>query len=178
MKFIKDGKFVEFKVDAPPKPSDISAHQVKSLLQTHGAAGFFHIRILPTPPSPTQPNIHVVPTHPLPQISSLLHKYYKLFQKFPSIPPSRYTDHKILFFPTSASVTVRPYKYPYFQKAEIEKQVEEMLIDGLIHPSQSHFSSPVLLVKEMVIGGFVSILVLLMPLPSKKNSLFQLMMSS
>ncbi|WVY97999.1 hypothetical protein V8G54_030150 [Vigna mungo] len=148
MKFMKDGKFVEFKADAPPKPSDISTHQVKRLLQTHGAVGFFHIRILPTPPSPTPSNIHAIPAHPLPQISSLLHRYYKLFQKSPSIPPSRYTDKKISLLPNSAPMTVRPYRYPHFQKAEIEKQVEEMLIDGLIQPSQSPFSSPVLLMKK------------------------------
>ncbi|KAL6320971.1 hypothetical protein AAG906_010780 [Vitis piasezkii] len=43
---------------------------------------------------------------------------------------------------------MKPYRYAYFQKAEIEKQVRDMLKLGLIRASTSPFSSPVLLVKK------------------------------
>jgi len=45
-------------------------------------------------------------------------------------------------------VNVRPYRYPYLLKAEIEKQVEERLKIGIIRPNNSPYSSPVILVKK------------------------------
>ena len=45
-------------------------------------------------------------------------------------------------------VCERPYRYPYFQKSEIQKIVNELLELDSIQPSQSPFSSPVLLVRK------------------------------
>lgn len=45
-------------------------------------------------------------------------------------------------------VSVRPYRYSPELKDEIGKQVQEMLATGVIQPSTSAFSSPVLLVKK------------------------------
>ncbi|XP_024196009.1 uncharacterized protein LOC112199191 [Rosa chinensis] len=82
------------------------------------------------------------------RIQALINKYEELFTTPTTLPPSRKQDHKIELFPNTPPVSVRPYRYPHFQKAEIEKIVQELLANGVIRPSVSPFSSPVLLVKK------------------------------
>ena len=48
----------------------------------------------------------------------------------------------------SQLVCQRPYRYPFYQKNEIEKIVRELLSVGLIKNSTSPFASPVLLVRK------------------------------
>ena len=43
---------------------------------------------------------------------------------------------------------IRPYRYPHYQKNEIEKIIEEMLKVGIVRPSTSRYLSPVILVKK------------------------------
>jgi hypothetical protein len=57
-------------------------------------------------------------------------------------------DHKIPLIEGSSPVNVRPYRYPHYQKNEIEKIVVGLLNDGVIRSSTSPYSSPVLLVKK------------------------------
>jgi hypothetical protein len=64
------------------------------------------------------------------------------------LPPERSQVHQIKLFPGQGPVNVRPYKYPHHQKEEIERQVAELLAVGVIRPSRSAFSSPVILVKK------------------------------
>jgi tRNA A37 N6-isopentenylltransferase MiaA len=45
-------------------------------------------------------------------------------------------------------VFVRPYRYAPILKTKIERQVSDMLQQGIIQPSSSSFASPVLLVKK------------------------------
>ncbi|RVW13613.1 Transposon Ty3-I Gag-Pol polyprotein [Vitis vinifera] len=78
----------------------------------------------------------------------LLKEYEDVFQEPSSLPPAREVDHCITLKEGTEPINVRPYRYAHFQKAEIEKQVQEMLDSGLIHPSTNPFSSPVLLVKK------------------------------
>jgi hypothetical protein len=50
--------------------------------------------------------------------------------------------------PNSTPVNCESYRYSPEQKDEIERQVAEMLQNGLIVPSLNPFASPVLLVKK------------------------------
>ena len=43
---------------------------------------------------------------------------------------------------------MRPYRYAHQQKEEMERLVDEMLASGVIQPSTSPYSSPILLVRK------------------------------
>jgi len=81
-------------------------------------------------------------------ICTLLIKFGALFCPLHAMPLAKDTNHHIHLLPQATPVNVRPYRYPYFQKKEIEAQVTCMLQKGLIQPSTSPFSSPILLVKK------------------------------
>ncbi|KAH9735939.1 hypothetical protein KPL71_017914 [Citrus sinensis] len=81
-------------------------------------------------------------------LEQVLHHYRKVFDKPKGLPPQREHDHKIPLEPGSMPPNIRPYRYPYVQKSEIEKLVQEMLENGTIRKSVSPFSSPVLLIKK------------------------------
>jgi hypothetical protein len=55
---------------------------------------------------------------------------------------------KFLSLPRVKPVNIKPYRYSPAQKDEIEKQITEMLTNGIIIPCQSPFASPVILVKK------------------------------
>ena len=96
---------------------------------------------LQSSPSPTSQNVN-------PKIKHLLAEFEDLFQEPTQLPPTREVDHHINLHDGTTPINVRSYRYAYFQKAEIEKQVHDMLKLGLIKSSTSPFSSPVLLVKK------------------------------
>ncbi|KAL4290327.1 hypothetical protein GQ457_14G018800 [Hibiscus cannabinus] len=78
----------------------------------------------------------------------LLAEFSDVFSAPTGMPPAREHDHAIHLHPLSKPVNVKPYRYPYYQKQEIERQVQELLDHQLIQKSHSPFSSPVLLVKK------------------------------
>jgi len=64
------------------------------------------------------------------------------------LPPQRPYDHLIHLLLGTALMVGRPYRYPQLQKDELERQCAEMLAQGIIRPSTSPFSAPVLLVRK------------------------------
>ena len=83
-----------------------------------------------------------------PRLQQLLSKFSGLFMEPTGLPPQRAHDHHIPLQDNSNPVATKPYRYPYYQKTAIEKLVTELLNTGVIRPSNSPFSSPVVLVKK------------------------------
>jgi len=76
-----------------------------------------------------------------------LDNHSKVFETPKGLPPILYHDH-VIHFPGSVPPNIRPYKYPFVQKSGIERMVAEILEAGIIQPSQSSFSAPVVLVHK------------------------------
>lgn len=81
-------------------------------------------------------------------VLALLSEFASVFEPVSGMPPVRACDHSIPLQPGSQPVFIRPYRYPPALKSEIEKQVNELLDKGIIQPSASPFSSPLILVKK------------------------------
>ena len=82
------------------------------------------------------------------EVEGLLETFEDVFAEPKGLPSNHSHDRAITLKTDAQPVCVRPYRYPYFQKEEIEKIVGELLASRVIMPSQSPFSSPVLLVRK------------------------------
>ena len=80
-----------------------------------------------------------------PNIHKVLDNHSKVFETPKGILHIRDHGHDIHLIPGSVPPNIRPYRYPYAQKSEIERMVAEMLEAGIIQPSQSSFSALVVL---------------------------------
>jgi hypothetical protein len=58
------------------------------------------------------------------------------------------TRHSITIVPGTAPINTRPHRLPEAQKAEIEKQVDKLLGEGIIEESDSPWNSPLLVVPK------------------------------
>ena len=83
-----------------------------------------------------------------PLIEKLLNEFALVFDTPSGLPPCRGHEHQILLKKGTDPICQKPYRYSYFQKTKIEKIVTNLLAVGSIRPSQSPFSSPVLLVRK------------------------------
>jgi hypothetical protein len=83
-----------------------------------------------------------------PAVSAILSQFHQVFAQPSSLPPVRACDHAIPLVPGATPVNIRPYRYSPSLKDEIEQHIVKMLQNGIIRPSSSEFSSPVLLVRK------------------------------
>nr|GFC58897.1 Ty3/gypsy retrotransposon protein [Tanacetum cinerariifolium] len=91
-------------------------------------------------PTPTQ--------HQNPHIQSILSEHQNLFETPYGLPPARSYDHHIPLLPDIKPINIKPHRCPHYQKEIMTNLITDMLADGVIQPSQSPYSSPVLLVQK------------------------------
>ncbi|GJV35473.1 putative mitochondrial protein [Tanacetum coccineum] len=83
-----------------------------------------------------------------PELTQVVEKFSDVFEVPRELPPKRNHDHRIPLIPGTPHVNIRPYRHLPIQKDAIEAMVKELLESGVIKPSQSHFSSPIVMVKK------------------------------
>lgn len=127
-----------------PAPRSVTACHVQRLL-TQGSFGVVLCLIAPDDAVAIKADLSHSQEA---ELDVLLSQFEAIFQLPTTLLPSRSYDHKIPLLGGSKPPSARPYLYNPMQKSEIEKCVMELLDSGFIRASNSHFSSPVLLVRK------------------------------
>ncbi|XP_042022920.1 uncharacterized protein LOC121770215 [Salvia splendens] len=132
-----------------PPARKIDGVSLAAMMSPSGGLEVYEIMLLDPEPTTTTSEIQEeFPADLAPPIAAVLETYRPVFSRPSGMPPSRPYDHRIHLLPGTKPINVRPYRYPYFQKNEIERQVKDMLDQGIIQRSNSAFSSPVLLIRK------------------------------
>ena len=132
----------------------------------------------PTPVAPQQRALAAIANAQQPMLDRLLQQHGAIFEEPQGLPLERPYDHRIHLLPGTAPVAVRPYRYPQLQKDELERQVKAMLAQGIIRPSTSPFSAPMLLVRKSISKRSLSLFPILVFLEkNKKNTLSNSLLS-
>lgn len=121
-------------------------HHLKRIHATHAIAEVYAIEWA-TPIGPNSP-LASLPNSTPEDLVKLLHSFEQVFDTPRGLPPQRAYDHRIVLPADTPPIKVRPYRYPFAKKDAIEEIVRQMLLEGIIQPSSSPFSAPVILVKK------------------------------
>ena len=80
------------------------------------------------------------------QLYSLLHDYRDVLQ--PCLGKTDLVEHHIRIPETACPVHQPPYRLPYAYRDKVKKELQEMLAAGIIEPSSSEWSSPLVVVHK------------------------------
>ncbi|RLN34410.1 uncharacterized protein C2845_PM03G18270 [Panicum miliaceum] len=112
--------------DCLSKCTKLEGKKLRGLLRKGRVAQLVQLSAMQ--PSPLQPQEAKLPD----PIQHLLQEHDNLFKEPTDLPPHRSLDHKIDLIPGVQQMNVKPYRYAPTQKDEIERQVKEMLLNGII----------------------------------------------
>jgi hypothetical protein len=134
MQFDQEGRQYKFQGIIIGSPEIISSHHMEKLLKKGHSSVIAQLHAIQATETPSVPQ----------DLQAILSKHQLVFSTPQGLPPSRgLHDHSIPLVPGSLLPIIRLYRHPFSQKNEIEKMVQEFLNAGVIRPSTSPYSSPV-----------------------------------
>jgi hypothetical protein len=137
MQFDQEGHQYKFQGITVGSPEIISSHRMEKLLKKGHSGVIAQLHAIQATETPSVPQ----------DLQAILSKHQLVFSTPQGLPPSRGVhDHSIPLVPGSLPPNIRLYRHPFSQKNEIEKMVQELLNAGVIRPSTSPYSSPVVMV--------------------------------
>ena len=80
-------------------------------------------------------------------LQTLLDAFTDVFKEPTEFPSQRTCDYAIPL-KDSTPISCQSYRYRPVQKTEIEHQIQQMLLSGIIHENSSAFAAPVVLVQK------------------------------
>ncbi|XP_057444361.1 uncharacterized protein LOC130736560 [Lotus japonicus] len=154
--------YMTFQVDGAPftltgepfqPPTAASFNQLQRMLQSDVVTECLTVAFTPTSTDDTAQFLQLTNFTEAnqdmdPTLWDLLKEFESVFSTPQGLPPPREHDHHITLLPNSSPVNVRPYRYPHTQKEAMAALLSDMLKEGIVKPSTSSFSSPVLLIKK------------------------------
>jgi hypothetical protein len=137
MQFDQEGHQYNLQGITSGSPEVISSHRMEKLLKKGHSHVISQLHVIQATETPSVPQ----------DLQALLSKHQMVFSTPQGLPPScGVHDHSIPLLLESLPSNIRPYRHPFSQKNEIEKMVQELLNVGVIRPSTSPNSSPVVMV--------------------------------
>jgi hypothetical protein len=137
MQFDQEGHQYKFQGITTSSPEIISSHCMENLLKKGHSGVIAQLHAIQATKTPSVPQ----------DLQDILSKHQLVFSTPQGLPPSRGVhDHSIPLVPRSLPPNIHLYHHSFSQKNEIEKMVQEILNAGIIHPSTSPYSSPVVMV--------------------------------
>lgn len=123
MEFSYEGRRVTLRGNTSLEPQPITFNQLQSLVHTGEIVALYELYQSPIEES----NLDKEGTFDEPELlKQLLGEFSALFEPPTKLPPCQKSNHRIHLLPGTKQVSVRPYRYLYFQKTEIEKLVREI----------------------------------------------------
>jgi hypothetical protein len=137
MQFDQEGHQYKFQGITAGSPEIISSHRMEKLLKKGHSGVIAQLHAIQATETPSVPQ----------DLQAILSKHQLVFSTPQGLPPSHGVhDHSIPLVPGSLPPNIRLYRHPFSQKNEIEKMVQELLNVGIICPSTSPYSSPMVMV--------------------------------